>query len=341
MGRAVDAPGNVPESLLRIPITTPLRGIRHSMNARTFLSAALEDLRCDLREVPDRDLVLEPDRTVWLAGNPNWYPRSLRLLLEAPPQARPPVVIWHYEPLPLPSTAPFPRQRLHLRELAKILLRDSRATDPYTNSSLLRRLAGVGLPDLLLVHSPDHAEYLAEHGIAAETVPIGYAPFFGRDLGLERDTDVLFLGALDVPRRKRLIRRLRRAGVAVKAVGSWRDPAYWGDNRTRLLNRTKILLNLSRYPGQSSGYRLILGLANGALTLSEPVFRPEPFVPGEHFVSAAVEEMPALVERYLNDEGARKAIVDRGQTFITREATMERSVVRILGLLEAKLGAQE
>jgi glycosyl transferase family 1 len=341
MGRLVDAPENVPESLLRIPITTPLRGIRHAMDARTFPAAALEDLGCDLRELPDRDLTLEQNRVVWLAGNPNWYPKTLRLLLEAPSRARPPVVLWHYEPLPLPSTAPFPRQRLHAREVAKILLRDNRATDPYTNSSVLRRLARLGLPDLLIVHSPDHAEHLAEHGIAAETVPIGYAPFFGTDLGLERDIDVLFLGALEVPRRKRLIRRLRRAGVPVQAVGSWRDPAYWGDNRTRLLNRTKILLNLSRYPGQSSAYRLILGLANGALTLSEPVYRPEPFVPGRHFVSATVDEMPALVERYLGDEKARTDVVDEGRSFITREATMERSVIRILRLLETKLAARE
>ena len=300
-------------------------------------SRALGELGCEVREVPDGDLDPRDGGVVWLAGNPNWYPRSLRLLRDLPGRARPPVVAWHSEPLPLPSTAPFPRQRLHAREVAKILLRDSRATDPYTNSRLLRRLARAGLPDLLVVHSLDHAEHLAEHGLAAETAPIGYAPFFGRDLGLERDIDVLFLGTLEVPRRTRLLRRLRLAGVDVTAVGSWKDPAFWGENRTRLLNRTKIFLNLSRFPGQSSGSRLVLGLANGALVLSEPMYRPAPFVPGEHFVSAPLDELPALVERYLDDEAARRAVVDRGFSFMTREVTMERSVAKILTLLDAKL----
>jgi glycosyl transferase family 1 len=300
-------------------------------------SDVLRELGYAVRDVPDGDLDPEDGGIVWLGGNTSWFPKSIRLLRELPRKKRPPVVMWHTEPLPLPSTASLPRQRLHAREVAKILLRDSRATDPYTNSRLLRRLARAGLPDLLAVHSPDAAEHLAEHGLAAETAPLGYALQFGRDLGLERDIDVLFLGTLEVPRRKRLLRRLRLAGVNVTAAGSWKNPAFWGENRTRLVNRTKILLNLSRFPGQSSGSRVVLGLANGALLLSEPMYRPDPFVPGEHFLSASVEEMPALVERYLNDDAARKALVDRGFSFMTREVTMERSVAKILTLLDAKL----
>lgn len=324
--------------LLRIPITTPLRGDRGSVNARTLQSAALANLGCDLREVPDGGLEIGDGRVVWLSGSANWYPRSLRQLLGVPRESRPRVVVWHAEPLPLPSGAPFPRQRLHARELAKILLRDNRATDPYTNSFLLRRLARAGLPDVLVVVAPDMAEFLAERGLGAETVPFGYDLSFGSDLGLERDIDVLFLGALEVPRRKRLIRRLQHEGVAVRAVGDWHDPTYWGENRTRLLNRTKILLNLSRYPGQSSGYRLILGMANGCLVVSEPMYRPEPFVPGTHFVSAMVDEMPALVEHYLGHEKERRKLARRGFEFVTQEATMTRAVVRILTLLEAELG---
>jgi hypothetical protein len=329
-------PDEVAQSVFRIPITAPRRGGRHRGES-PLASRALEDLGWDIRHVADAEFRPEDGRVVWLGGNPNWFPRSMRLLLGLPPRARPPVVVWHTEPLPMPSTAPFRRQRLHARELAKILLRDNRATDPYTNSRLLRRLARAGLPDLLVVHTPGNAEHLAEHGVAAETVPIGYEPSYGRDLGLERDIDVLFLGALEVPRRRRLLRRLRLAGVDVQAVGAWHDPAFWGENRTQLLNRTKILVNLSRYPGQSSGARVILGLANGALVLSEPMYRPDPFVPGEHYVSATVEEMPAQIEHYLSDEEARAALARRGSAFVKHELTMERSLLKILALLEAKL----
>jgi len=51
--------------------------------------------------------------------------------------------------------------------------------------------------------------------------------------------------------------------------------------------------------------------------------------------------MRALVERYLGDEDARKAVVDEGRAFVTREATMERSVITILRPLEANLAARE
>ena len=49
-----------------------------------------------------------------------------------------------------------------------------------------------------------------------------------------------------------MIEDLRRQGINLLAVGSWADPAYWGENRTRLLNRAKIVLNLQRYPGALS-----------------------------------------------------------------------------------------
>jgi hypothetical protein len=320
---------------LSATIVMPLRGDRPGLGGDRPQAKGLRDVGCDARDVADAG-VTGDEAIVWMSGNPGWYPRTLERLLASRPASRPFVVVWHSEPLPLPAGAPFGRERLSARELAKIALRDSRATDPYTNSRTLRRLAGSGLPDLLVVNSRDMAEHLAEHGIDSEVVPLGYDDaLVGRDLGLERDIDVLFLGALDVPRRRRILRRLRRAGLAVEAVGDWHDPAYWGENRMRLLNRVRILVNVSRFPGQSAGYRLILGLANGALTISEPIYRPEPFVPGEHFVSVETAEMPIAVARYLADEDARRAIVARGRELIRNELTMERSVSRVLSLIRA------
>jgi hypothetical protein len=163
---------------------------------------------------------------------------------------------------------------------------------------------------------------------------MGYHPSYGRDLALERDLDVLFLGALDVPRRRRLIKRLRAAQVSVEAMGSWYGTDTWGESRTRLLNRTRVLLNLQRYPGELSGQRMLLGMANKALVISEPIYMPGPYVPGQHWVQAAIEDMPETIAHYLAHEDQRRAIVEAGHDLAVNHLRIEQSVAEILALAE-------
>ncbi len=158
-----------------------------------------------------------------------------------------------------------------------------------------------GLLDLVMVGGRASRDFLRDRSIPAEWVPLGYHTGYGRELGVARDIDVMFLGATDVPGRRRALRRLRREGVAVSVAGSWRDPRYWGEHRTQLLNRVRILLNLPRRPGEMSGQRLLLGMANGALVISEPIYDSAPFTPGEHYVSVPLDEMPAAIGSYLAD----------------------------------------
>jgi hypothetical protein len=235
--------------------------------------------------------------------------------------------------LPLPRAARFPSERRSAREWAKLALRDRRVTDARSNLQRLVLLARHGFPDLLVVPHRAQVEALAEHGLHAELVSIGSGPRHCVDLGLERDIDVLFLGALQVPRRRRLLRRLRRAGLSVHALGDWQDPNLFGEARARLLNRTRILLNLGRFPGQMSGHRFVLGMGAGALVVSEPVYRPEPFVPGEHFGSATLDELPDLVHHFLAHEDERRALADRGRRLVCGELTMKRSLERLAGLI--------
>jgi glycosyltransferase involved in cell wall biosynthesis len=167
-------------------------------------------------------------------------------------------------------------------------------------------------------------------------VPLGYdRATYGEDRGRARDVDVLFLGALDVPRRRRILRRLQRDGVTVRALGDWSDARLWGDDRIELLNRTKLLLNLPRHPGMLSGGRMLLGMANKALIVAEPIFEPRPYVPGEHFVSASLEELAHAVRRYLDDEAARQAMTDAAYAFVTTELTLARSLAQLVELAAA------
>lgn len=278
---------------------------------------------------------------VWIWGNANWFPKLRRQLTALPRSQRPVTIIWHSEPLPPPAAARLPRPRLHAKEIAKMILRPARASDVYTNYRRLRRLAEQGLPDILVVSTPARQEFLAERGLAAHWVPLGYHATHGHDLGLHRDIDVLFLGALDVPRRRGFLERLRRQGLAVHAMGDWFDPACWGDNRTHLLNRTKILLNFGRYPGELSGMRLILGMANKALVVSEPIYNPAPYVPGEHYVSATLDEFPAVVAHYLAHEDERLQIVEAGHRLVTQDVTLQQSAARILALIAQRIGSRD
>ncbi|MSO96562.1 MAG: glycosyltransferase family 1 protein [Thermoleophilia bacterium] len=309
-----------------------LRGESHG------IASLLRELGIVATAVADADFELQRFGVTLIGGNANWYPRALEQLTAAAQSERGFVVIWHWEPLPYPGVAGLPRPRLHAREHAKVLLRDSRATDPHTNARRLRRLARRGLPDLLVVSNAGGREYLAEIGLRSNHVPLGYHPIQGRDLGIERDIDVVFIGALDVPRRKRALRALRRGGVAVEAAGGWGNKRVAGDPRTELLNRAKIVLNLSRHEGQFSGARLSLGMANRALVISEPMFRPEPFVPGVHYVEAPLDEMVGVVERYLADPEAREKIATRGHDFVTTELSQVRSLARIVELISGLHG---
>jgi hypothetical protein len=222
-----------------------------------------------------------------------------------------------------------------LREIAKIALRDPRATDPYTNFATLRSLHQDGIVDVLAVSTRGRQEFLEEHGIASHFIPLGYGPQHGRDLGLERDIDVLFLGDVRMARRRRVLNYLRKCGVQVTTAGGWDDPRYWGENRTKLLNRAKILLNLPRTRGDYSGLRMMLGAANGAAILSEPLYRPEPFLPGRHYIEAELEQMPDAAQALLEDHAGRTALAEAAREQATQVATRSRSVAALLEVIEA------
>lgn len=301
------------------------------------VASLLEEAGCQVTQVKDGLLDLQASSIVWTLGNANWFPLIYRQLASAPKPERPMVILWHTELLPPPTAANLPWPRLHLREILAILRRKVYATDVYTNYFRLRALVRKGLPDLLLAPTLDRHEFLSERGIPAHWVPLGYDPSRGYDMRLSRDIDVLFLGTLDVPRRERIIERLRRDGVELLAMGSRFDPACWGESRTRLLNRTKILLNISRAPGQLPDTRLILGMANKALVISEPIYNSAPYIPEKHYISATLEEMPEVIAYYLAHDHKREYIANEGHRFVTQEVTMARSVSHILELIRNRI----
>ena len=212
-------------------------------------------------------------------NNPGYFPETLRRLRRIAKPDRPLVAAMYGEPLPAPKASGLPRwSGLNTAEIAKILLRDWRRTDIYSNARTLRSLMHDDIIDELFVIGGEQEEYAAEQGYRAHRFDYGYHPNFGNLMNLERDIDVLFIGETRQRRRRKLLGQLRDAGIEVTVRGSWHkeEGALWGEERTRVLNRTKIVVHLQRYPGKVASKRFVLAMANGAMVISEPSYRPIP-----------------------------------------------------------------
>lgn len=292
------------------PIVLCTRLMAHHTSGRTTIVETLERLGQRVNVIQDGPWDPSLGRVLIVNGTIQWFPRLRRQLLR---EGKPPgttLVVWHTEPLPPPRSSGLRWPIPYPRELAKILLRDRRATDVYTNYFRLRQLHRSGLPDILCVSTRGRVDFLAERGIHAEYVPHGYGPDLGRDLGMERDIDVLFLGETKVLRRRLALLYLQWRGVEVLCRGGWSDLSCWGEARTELLNRTKIFLNVQRFAGEYSGLRFALAAANRAFVISEPMYDSYPFVAGEHYVAATLREMPEAIRHYLVHEEERRRIAE-------------------------------
>jgi hypothetical protein len=107
-----------------------------------------------------------------------------------------------------------------------------------------------------------------------------------------------------------------------------------GERRTELLNRARILVNVARAPKQLAAGRFLLGMVNGALVVSDPVYAPEPFVPGVHFVEAPVDELAATCRRWLDDAAGRAHVTAAAHALVTRELTLENVLARLVAPLD-------
>ncbi len=308
-------------------------------SGKPLFAEIFKELGFNARLVSDNDFDTSADRIVFISGNALWHKRALDRIRRLPRADRPFVIVWFSEPLPFPRAAGLRLAPLTVRELGKIVLRDRRISDAHSNARHLRQVSREGVVDLLAVAARSYQAFLAQEGVDSELIPVGYHPVHGHRLDLERDIDVLFLGDLRVGRRKRILRRLERDGLPVQAVGSYSDPKYWGEGRTQVLNRAKILLNLPRHSGLLADLRLILGMATGTLILSEPVYLPEPYVPGRHYIEAEIDEMADTARRYLADDEARLRITDAAHAFVTQELTLERSFADMLALAAQRVSA--
>jgi hypothetical protein len=200
------------------------------------------------------------------------------------------------------------------------------------------RIARDGVGAVLDVNSMSVAAFRSA-GVSAHHAPLGWSEawtFADPNLpGAPRDLDVLHLGAYS-PRRAEILAR------SADALEPWRTRLVFGDDhrpnadpranfllgeaKWDLHARARVLLNI--HSGDRSYFewlRVVQAVCNGVLVVSEWSTDTEPLRAGEHFVSGPVEDLAALAEPYLEDEGRRAATARAAYEQLREQRPLSRS----------------
>jgi len=192
-----------------------------------------------------------------------------------------------------------------------------------------------GWLNLLVDSSQIYANLHSAHGLPTLAVPWGAIPGWSADLGLERDIDVLWMGARASRRRGDLLDRvrasLRRRGIEMYVGDNEEHPFIFADERTRMLNRAKVTLNITRTWYDDNFLRFAIVLPNRSLLVSEPMLdHCSEYVAGQHYVSAPHDQLADTIAYYLTHSTERQRIVDNAYQLVTQELTLKNCVARIM-----------
>jgi hypothetical protein len=167
-------------------------------------------------------------------------------------------------------------------------------------------------------------------------VPWGTAPGWHKDLGLERDIDILWMGKRRNGRRSDLIDRVRaelaRHGVNMYVADGDEKPLIFGEERTRLLNRTKLTLNVrTRWFNSGFTFRFHTVAGNRCVVVSEPFLtHVSNYKAGEHYAEAPPDQLAEKIMHLLTHEDERRAIAERAYTLATTELSLRAGVRKLM-----------
>ncbi|MCA9936344.1 MAG: glycosyltransferase family 1 protein [Ardenticatenaceae bacterium] len=313
----------------------------------------LRDLDVPAESFP-HDAPIPPDCNALLVYGPFGSLVPLANQLRHLPEAsRPALLLFQTEQFPNPRWPEWARYTLSLsRSWVERLAYRSTTTPHSWLTRLIRKghrfryygdlywLRREGLLTLLITDSYYTENFLRQRGFNPLLSSIGNHSDWGTDLGLERDIPVLWLGKPGSRRRARLLRQLRtelqQRGVNLLMVDGIEHPYVFGHERTVLLNRSKITLNLLRQPWDDNSMRFYLAAVNGTLVVSEPMLPHSPFVDGQHLIVAPLAQLADTICYYLEHEAERQQLTNQARHFVLTELTMRNSMIHIIAELERK-----
>lgn len=179
----------------------------------------------------------------------------------------------------------------------------------------------------------------SRHGLPTIFAPWGATPRWYADLDLERDIDVLWMGNRKGKRRNNLLNQvcweLRALGLKVYVADGVENPFIHNEERTEILNRAKITLNLTRTWYDDNFSRFSMAAPNRSLIVSEPLLPHCPlYEAGIHYVSAPIEKLTEVILYYLQNENERLRIVDQAYQLVTTKLAFRNSVKQIMDAVD-------
>ncbi len=194
--------------------------------------------------------------------------------------------------------------------------------------------------DFVFASTIPRCRLLNNMGIPAGYVPVGYHKGWGQKLETIRDIDVLFIGYANTKPRLSALKTIQQTlankgiNLVIESLGCY------GQQRTELLNRTRIVLDIIRLPWEMPVMRLLMSMACGALVISNWTGEPVPFTK-EHFVQTDTQNLAEAIIYYLKNENQRQNIADSAHKFITEKLTLQNSVLQILTGSNADFAIEE
>jgi len=192
-----------------------------------------------------------------------------------------------------------------------------------------------GWLDIFADTSEIYARIHRRHGLPTIVAHWGATPHWYKDLGLERDIDVLWMGTRGTKRRGIIIDRVRSEleahGVRMHVADGRENPFIFDDERILYLNRSKITLNIARTWYDDNFSRIALAAPNRSLTISELVLPHCPsFIAGTHYVSVPVKTLSETILYYLEHEEERLRIVENAYRLVTTKLVFRESIKAIM-----------
>lgn len=186
-----------------------------------------------------------------------------------------------------------------------------------------------------------YAKRRSDYGLPTLFAPWGVTGKWYKEMNVKRDIDVLWMGNRSTRRRAKILDSLRdtlRAeGVRVYMADNVESPFIYGDERTELLNRAKITLNITRTWFDDNFSRFALTGPNRSMIVSETLLPHCPyFEPGTHYAAAPVAQLAAAILYYLEHDEARQRIVENCYDLMTSKLTMRDSIQRIMEAAESE-----
>jgi len=198
-----------------------------------------------------------------------------------------------------------------------------------------------GILSILAIASPWTANFLKERGFNPLEAYPGLCQDCGDELNIERDIPVLWLGKTGSNRRENVLKsiriELRKSDIEILMIDGIENPYVFGEDRTLLLNRSKIVLNILRQEWDDNSMRYCFAALNRSLIISEPTLRHTPFVPGEHLVELPIDQITDGIRYYLSHEDERQQIVNRAFQLVTSKMTMHQGVKKIIEQIKLQI----